>query len=125
MCLLLDILPHLPEYENRIRFCAENRDQASLQARGEFERVRAKPLGDGFVGVPVTEGRIALLRHFFEDRLEVGVDIFVASGYTGQTTEVLALTGDPAPTERIVGVRLPSSVSLSVTWNLRPRRPGY
>ena len=28
MCLLLDILPHLPEYENRTRFCAENRDQA-------------------------------------------------------------------------------------------------
>jgi hypothetical protein len=26
VCLLLDILPHLPEYENRIRFCAENRD---------------------------------------------------------------------------------------------------
>jgi hypothetical protein len=28
VCLLLDIFPHLPEYENRTRFCAENGDQA-------------------------------------------------------------------------------------------------
>ena len=28
-----------------------------LRARGEFEYVKAKPLGDGFVGVPVTEIR--------------------------------------------------------------------
>jgi hypothetical protein len=27
--LLLDIAPHLPEYENRTRFCAENGDQAT------------------------------------------------------------------------------------------------
>jgi hypothetical protein len=30
VCLLLDIFPHLPEYENRTRFCAENGDQANL-----------------------------------------------------------------------------------------------
>jgi hypothetical protein len=30
VCLLLDIVPHLPEYENRTRFCAENWDQATL-----------------------------------------------------------------------------------------------
>ena len=32
MCLLLDIAPHLPEYENRTRFCAENGDQVTLAA---------------------------------------------------------------------------------------------
>ena len=30
VCLLLDIVPHLPEYENRTRFCAENGDQANV-----------------------------------------------------------------------------------------------
>jgi hypothetical protein len=39
-----------------------------LRARGEFEFVQAKPLGDGFVGVPVTEVRGALLRPFLEPR---------------------------------------------------------
>src|SRR5579863_9603492 len=29
VCLLLDILPHLPEYENRTRFCAEIGDQVT------------------------------------------------------------------------------------------------
>ena len=38
-----------------------NKLPLGLQARGEFEFVRAKPLGDGFVGVPVTEFRGAVL----------------------------------------------------------------
>jgi hypothetical protein len=29
VCLLLDIAPHLPEYENRTRSCAENWDQVN------------------------------------------------------------------------------------------------
>jgi hypothetical protein len=95
-----------------------------LRTRGEFERVGAKPLGDGFVSVPVTEVRIALLRNFLKDRLEAGVNLFVASGYTGQTTEALALAGELARMERIVGVRLPSSISLSATWNLSRHRTG-
>ena len=32
-----------------------------LQLRGEYEYVRAKPLGDGFTGTPVTEFRGAVL----------------------------------------------------------------
>ncbi len=35
---------------------SENHLPFHLQARGEFEFVKAKPLGDGFVGVPVYEG---------------------------------------------------------------------
>jgi len=87
-----------------------------LRARGEFEFVKAKPLGDGFTGVPVTEIRGAVLRPFLEDRMSIGVNFLIAQGYTGQTTEVLALPGDPAPFERVVGVPLKSYVSVSWTY---------
>ncbi len=50
MCLLLDIAPHLPEYENRTRFCAENWDQANAilaRAGGEtIESVATASNGD-------------------------------------------------------------------------------
>ncbi|MGA7556876.1 MAG: TonB-dependent receptor, partial [Candidatus Acidiferrales bacterium] len=62
-----------------------NRLPFHLQAKGEFEYVRAKPLGDGFFGVPVKEFRGALLRPFFDNRMSIGVDFLIASGYTGQT----------------------------------------
>ena len=81
-----------------------------LQARGEFEYVKAKPLGEGFTGVPVTEIRGALLRPFLENRSSIGTNFLIAKGYTGQTTEVLALPTDPAPFERVVGVPLKSYV---------------
>lgn len=42
-----------------------------LQARGEFEYVKAKHLGDGFTGVPVTEIRGAILRPFLENRMSI------------------------------------------------------
>ncbi len=87
-----------------------------LQVRGEFEFVKAKPLGDGFVGVPVTEFRGAVLRPFLENRMSIAANFLVASGYTGQTTEVLALPTDPFPFERVVGVPLKSYVSLSWTY---------
>jgi len=87
-----------------------------LWVRGEFEYVRAKPLGDGFTGVPVTEFRGAVLKPFREDTMSIAANFLVASTYTGQTTEVLALPTDPAPFERIVGVPLKSYVSLSWTY---------
>jgi hypothetical protein len=86
-----------------------------LRARAEFESVGRKPLGDGFVSVPVREFRGALARQF-GSRLEAGVNILIASGYTGQTTEVLALPDESAPFERVVGVRLPSYASLSLSY---------
>jgi hypothetical protein len=88
-----------------------------LRARGEFEYVGAKPLGDNFTGVPVTEARCAVLRSFAQGRSDWGINFLIASGYTGQSTEVLALSGDPAPFERAVGVRLPSYVSVSYTYH--------
>jgi hypothetical protein len=50
------------------------------------------------------------------------LNLFIASGYTCQTTEVLALGGDAAPFERIGGVRLPSYVNLSYTYRFRSRQ---
>jgi hypothetical protein len=93
-----------------------------LQARGEFEYVGAKPLGDGFTGVAVKEFRFALLHTFADGRMSLGMNLLIASGYTGQTTEILALPSEFAPFERAVGVRLPSYVSLSYTYRFRSRQ---
>ena len=98
---------------------SENQLPFHLQARGEFEYVRAKPLADGFTGVPVREIRAAVLRAFLEDRMSIGANFLLASGYTGQTTETVALPTDPFPFERIVGVPLKSYVSLSLTFNFK------
>ncbi len=95
---------------------SETRLPFHLQARGEFEYVKAKPLGDGFTGVPVREIRGAVLRPFLEDRMSIGVNFLLASGYTGQTTELLALPNEPSPFERVVGVPLKSYASASWTY---------
>jgi len=98
---------------------SENQLPFHLQARGEFEYVKAKPLGDSFTGEPVREIRRSVLRPFLENRMSIGVNFLLASGYTGQTTETLALPTDPLPFERIVGVPLKSAVSLSWTYYFR------
>jgi hypothetical protein len=93
-----------------------NRLPWRLQARGEFEFVRAKPLGDGFVGVPVYEVRGAVFRPFLNKRMSLGVNFLVGFGYTGQTTERILDQTEPCPTECVVGVPLKSYVSLSWTY---------
>ncbi len=97
-----------------------NRLPFRLQARAEFEEVGQKPLGDGLVSVPVKEFRGALVRSFLNNRMALGINFLIASGYTGQTTEVLAAGSQDVPFERVVGVRLPSYVSLSYTYHFRP-----
>lgn len=95
-----------------------NRLPLHLRAKGEFEYVGAKPLGGGgFVGEATPEVRGALLRSFHGDRITLSTEFLIASGYTGQTIEVLPLPANfpelpPAriPTERIVGVPLKSYV---------------
>jgi hypothetical protein len=95
-----------------------------LHARAEFEEVGRKPLGDGFVAVPVREFRGALLRRFVHGKLTAGLDFQLAAGYTGQTTEVLALPGEGEPFERVVGVYLPSYASVSLSYRFgRPIQP--
>jgi Carboxypeptidase regulatory-like domain len=83
---------------------------------GELEFVRAKPLGDRFVGVPVYEVRGAVLRPFLNRRMSLGANFLIASGYTGQTTETIPDQPQPCPTECVVGVPLKSYVSLSWTY---------
>jgi hypothetical protein len=88
-----------------------------LQAKSEFEYVGQKPLGDGFVSVPVKEFRAAVVRSLLNRRMDVGVNLLIARGYTGQTTELLALPDETAPFERVVGVRLHSYVGASVSYH--------
>jgi hypothetical protein len=83
-----------------------------LRARAEFENVARKPLGDGFVSVPVREFRGAVERSFREGKIQAGVHLQLASGYTGQTTEVLA------GTEQVVGVFIPSYAAVSFRYRI-------
>jgi hypothetical protein len=92
-----------------------------LQARGEYEHVGRKPLGDGFVAAPVREFRGAIIRPFESKGIDVGVNFFIASGYGGQTLETLALPGEGTPFERITGFPLKSYVTASLTYRFRHR----
>jgi hypothetical protein len=87
-----------------------------LRAQGEFEYVGRKPLGGGFAGIPVREIRLSLLRSFAEGKWDAGINTFLANGYTGQTLETLQLAGEPAPFERIVGVRLKPYMVVSLSY---------
>jgi hypothetical protein len=92
-----------------------------LVARGQYEEVGRKPLGDGFVAVPVREFRGAMIRPFQSKGFDIGVNTFIVSGYGGQTLETLALPGEGAPFERITGFPLKSYVSASFTYYFRRR----
>ena len=91
-----------------------------LQARGEFEYVGTKPLGTGCLpiltnectGTPVKEFRGAVIRPFMNGRLTAGVNFLIARGYAGQTTENFY----PSEIEEVVGVRIPSYASVSITY---------
>ena len=119
-----------------------------LQGKGEFEYVGRKVVGNGCgetaylsgdpnalkdycVGVPNKEFRLAAARPFLEGRLNVGVNMMIASGWAGQTTENFAVAGFygpgrvglgskglvPAnPVSEVVGVRIPSYASLNITY---------
>jgi hypothetical protein len=99
--------------------------------RGEFEYVGVKPLGTGCLpdvtaectGTSVKEFRGAAVRPFLNGRLTAGVNFLIAAGYTGQTTEnfcqqTAATTDcDPSPIQEVVGVRIPSYASASLTYH--------
>jgi hypothetical protein len=96
-----------------------NRLPFHLQAKGEFEYVRAKPLGEGFLGVPVKEFRGAFLRPLFANRMAIAANFLIASGYTGQTLETIPFQPDPCAVECIVGVPLKSYIGVSWTYYFR------
>jgi hypothetical protein len=91
-----------------------------LEARGEFEYVGRKPLGTGClpdlnaqcVGTSVREFRAAVVRPFLNRRLDIGVNMLIAGGYTGQTIESFY----PSSIQEVVGVRIPSYASVNVTY---------
>jgi hypothetical protein len=95
-----------------------------LQLRGEFEYVGTKPLGTGCnpnqaaecTGVPVKEFRASLVRRFLDGRLDAGVNMLIAGGYTGQTTENFG----SQTAQEVVGVRIPSYASLALTYRFGP-----
>ena len=109
-----------------------------LQAKGEFEYVGRKVVGNGCnetnpndldsycLGVPNKEFRLALARPFLAGKMTVGVNMLIARGFTGQTVENFATNYRPGyagllpvpenPIAEVVGVRIPSYASLSVTY---------
>ncbi len=122
-----------------------------LQAKGEFEYVGRKVVGNGCsesaymsgdplalnyycLGVPNKEFRLALSRPFLDGRLNIGVNMLVATGWTGQTVENFATASVygpgrvgigpdglvPAdPVSEVVGVRIPSYASVNLTYRFR------
>jgi len=60
----------------------------------------------------VKEFRGALSRPFMDGRLSAGVNFLIAGGYSGETTENFY----PSDISEAVGVRIPSYVSLSITY---------
>jgi hypothetical protein len=116
----------------------------NLRGRSEYEYVGHKFLDIGnsqhpeqYEAIPVGEVRMALVRPFLDGRLEIGTDVMVARGYTGQTTESLAPswtldqtpfcspgsgpTGDYSDfncgtNEQSVGIRMVSWVGGSISW---------
>jgi hypothetical protein len=91
-----------------------------LQAQGEFEFVGRKPLGTGCApdlvaqcaGTSVKEFRASVVRPFRQGRWNVGMKMLVASGFTGQTIENFY----PSDIQEVVGVRIPSYASVTVTY---------
>ena len=109
-----------------------------LQVKGEFEYVGRKVVGNGCdennpnnltsycLGVPNKEFRLAVARAFFEGKVNIGLNMMIASGYTGQTVENFAMDYQPAgvgplpvpenPIAEVVGVRIPSYASVNLTY---------
>ena len=46
---------------------------------------------------------MGVMRSLLGERFDVGLNLMLANGYTGQTTETLALPDETMPFERVVG----------------------
>jgi hypothetical protein len=121
-----------------------------LEAKAEFEYVGRKVVGNGCnensylsgtdpnalfeycTGVPNKEFRLAVNRPFLDGRFNAGVNMMIATGFTGQTTENFGAAGSYAPgavgvnpttllvpanpVNEVVGVRIPSYASVTLTY---------
>lgn len=111
-----------------------------LHAKGEFEYVGRKVVGNACdennlnsycYGVPNKEFRLALARPFLEGKINIGLNMMIATGHTGQTTENFATDYRPGyvgplpvpgnPIAEVVGVRIPSYASVSFTYRFDGR----
>ncbi len=90
-----------------------------LLARGEYVHVGIKPLGGSFDSVPVRVFRGAIIRPFESKGFDVGVNVFIASGYGGQTVLTLVLPGEGEPFDRVTGFPLRSYATASFTYHFR------
>jgi len=97
-----------PEAPRQIYDILATIDQLPLHlvGRSEYEEVSRKPLGqldDGSNAdsVSVRELRAALIRPFQSKGFDVGVNVFIASGYGGQTLESIALPERARPSPGI------------------------
>ena len=99
-----------------------NRLPFGLAGNVEYEYVKAKPLGDGFISVPLQEIRFALNKSFADGRWSIAATGLLAGGYSGQTLETLAVGEEPAPSERPMGVPVRSYGSLSLNYFFRRSR---
>ena len=61
------------------------------------------------------------MRPFASKGIDVGLNLYLVSGYGGQTLERLALPGEGDPFERITGFPLKSYVTASFTYHFRQR----
>ena len=89
----------------------------SLTGKTEFEYVKAKPLGDGFVGVPLREIRFELSKALQDGRWVVSANGQWKNGFSGQTLETISVDSSAAATERRVGVPVASYATLAVRYN--------
>jgi len=63
-----------------------------------------------------------LTRSFCGELFEAGVHFLLASGYTGQTLEILQLSNETLPIGRVVGVRNQSYAGISFIYHPKPAR---
>ena len=83
------------------------------------------------LGVPNKEFRLSVARPFLDGRINVGLNMMIATGWTGQTTENFATAAVCAPgavglgsnglvpanpVNEVVGVRIPSYASVNLTY---------
>ena len=125
-----------------------------LHGRAEYEYVGHKFLDvgnpnhpDQYEAIPVGETRLAIVRSFWDSRLELGLNSLIARGYTGQTTETfdpswsvatsatnlpycspgsgssgISNDFDCGTQEQAVGIRTVSYVGGLVSWRFRSKK---
>ena len=94
-----------------------NRLPCGFTGKTEFEYVKAKPLGDGFTGEPLSKIRFELSRSFQDGRWIASAEGQLLHGATGQTLEALGSGPGASPTEQRVGVPVASYATVGLHYN--------